>query len=152
MRKLFKGENYLRKYGMYIVYALCSRGWEWGILKPVKISWSNFKSQGLHIIRIKFWNASGSGSPPSLIPALCNIGILLHKQAKYVPLEIYVYSTLFLTQKSSIIFRWSSWTEVSGVRQARTQSTMVFQKRPATSQYCLSNSIKQSFMHYSTYF
>ena len=66
---------------VYEVKCLCSRGLEWGILKPVKISWSNFKSQGLHIIRIKFWNASGSGSPPSLILALCNIGILLHKQA-----------------------------------------------------------------------
>ena len=42
---------------------------------------TKFKSQGLHIKRIKCWNASGSGSPPSLIPALCNIGILLHKQA-----------------------------------------------------------------------
>ena len=42
---------------------------------------TKFKSQGLYIIRIKYWNASGSGSPPSLIPALWNIGILLHKQA-----------------------------------------------------------------------
>jgi hypothetical protein len=39
------------------------------------------KSQGLHIRRIKHWNASGSGSPTSLIPALWNIGILVHKQA-----------------------------------------------------------------------
>ena len=29
------------------------------------------------------WNASGSGSPLFLIPALWNIGILLHKQAKW---------------------------------------------------------------------
>ena len=42
---------------------------------------TKFKSQGLHIIRIKYWNASGSGFPPSLIPTLWNIGILLHKQA-----------------------------------------------------------------------
>ena len=41
-----------------------------------------FKSQGLYIIRIKYWNASGSGSTPSHIPAHWNIGILLHKQAK----------------------------------------------------------------------
>ena len=40
------------------------------------------KSQGLYIIRIKYWNASGSGFTPSLIPAHWNIGILLHKQAK----------------------------------------------------------------------
>ena len=43
---------------------------------------TKFKSQGLYIIRIKYWNASGSGSAPSLIPAHWNIGILLHKQAK----------------------------------------------------------------------
>ena len=42
----------------------------------------SFKSQGLHIIRIKYWNATGSGSPPSLNPSLWNIGILLHKQPK----------------------------------------------------------------------
>ena len=34
------------------------------------------------IIRIKYWNASGSGFPPSLIPTLWNIGILHHRQAK----------------------------------------------------------------------
>ena len=40
------------------------------------------KSQGLHKIRIKYWNASGSGSTPFLIPAHWNISILLYKQAK----------------------------------------------------------------------
>ena len=30
---------------------------------------------------IKYSKAIGSGNPPSLIPALWNIGILLHKQA-----------------------------------------------------------------------
>ena len=53
-----------------------------GILKPVKNIMTKFKSQGLHIIRIKYWNASGSDSPPSLIPAHWNIGILHYKQAK----------------------------------------------------------------------
>ena len=43
---------------------------------------TKFKSQGLHNIRIKYWNASGSGSSPSHIPAHWNIGILLHKHAK----------------------------------------------------------------------
>ena len=43
---------------------------------------TKFKSQCLYIIRIKYWNASGSGSPPSLIPAHWNIGILHSKQAK----------------------------------------------------------------------
>ena len=44
---------------------------------------TKFKSQGLYIIRIKYWNASRSGFPPSLIPASGgNIGILHYKQAK----------------------------------------------------------------------
>ena len=42
---------------------------------------TKFKSQGLYTIKIKYWNASGSGFPPSLIPALQNIGILHHKKA-----------------------------------------------------------------------
>ena len=33
-------------------------------------------------MKIKYWDASGSGFPPSLIPALKNIGILHHKKAK----------------------------------------------------------------------
>ena len=43
---------------------------------------TKFKSQGLYPIRIKHWNASGSDPPPSLIPALWNLGILHYKQAK----------------------------------------------------------------------
>ena len=44
---------------------------------------SKFRSQGLYyIIRIKYWNVSGNGSPPSLIPILWNISILYYKQAK----------------------------------------------------------------------
>ena len=39
------------------------------------------KSQAHHIIKIKYRNACRSGNPPSPIPALWNIGILLHKQA-----------------------------------------------------------------------
>ena len=39
-------------------------------------------SQGLYTIKIKYWNASGSDFPPSLIPALQNIGILHHKKAE----------------------------------------------------------------------
>ena len=52
---------------------------------------TKFKSQGLHIIRIKYWNASGSGSPPSLIPTLWNIGILLHKRAKRTTMHTTVH-------------------------------------------------------------
>ena len=40
---------------------------------------TKFKSQALHIIKIKYWNAGWSGNPPFLILALWNIGILLHK-------------------------------------------------------------------------
>ena len=43
---------------------------------------TKFKSQGLYTIKIKYWNASGSGFPPSLIPALRNISILHYKKAK----------------------------------------------------------------------
>ena len=42
---------------------------------------TKFKSQGLHTIRIKYWNAIGSGST-SFILAHWNIGILHYKQAK----------------------------------------------------------------------
>ena len=43
---------------------------------------TKFRSQGLYIKIIKYWNASGSGPPPSLISTLWNIGILHYKQAK----------------------------------------------------------------------
>ena len=41
-----------------------------------KIIMTKFKSQALYIIRIKYRKASGSGNPPSLIPALWKITIL----------------------------------------------------------------------------
>ena len=48
---------------------------------------TKFKSQGLHIIRIKYLNANGSGSTPFLYSRPLEhrqkyTGILLHKQAK----------------------------------------------------------------------
>ena len=43
---------------------------------------TKFKSQGPYTIKINYWNASGSGFPPSLIPVLRNIGILHYKKAK----------------------------------------------------------------------
>jgi hypothetical protein len=43
---------------------------------------TKFKSQALHIIRNKYWKASGSDNPPSLIPALQKIAILGLKSAK----------------------------------------------------------------------
>ena len=45
---------------------------------------TKFKSQALHIIRIKYWKASGSGNPPSLIPALRKIAIYVLKTEFYV--------------------------------------------------------------------
>ena len=42
---------------------------------------TKFTSQALHVIRIKFFKAGGSGNTPSLISALWDIDILLHKQA-----------------------------------------------------------------------
>ena len=54
---------------------------------------TKFKSQGLFIIRIKYQNASGSGFPPSIIPALRNIGILLHKQATWIK-RVYLVTNL----------------------------------------------------------
>ena len=42
---------------------------------------TKLKSQGLYITLIKYWNASGSGFPTSLIPTFWNIDILYHKQA-----------------------------------------------------------------------
>ena len=44
---------------------------------------TKFKSKALHIIRIKYLKASGSGNTPPLIPVLWNISILLHKQATH---------------------------------------------------------------------
>ena len=64
--------------------------WNW---KPLSLkSWhfeasedvmTKYKSQALHIIRIKCQNADGSGNPPSFIPVLLNIGMFLHKQATW---------------------------------------------------------------------
>ena len=65
---------------------------------------TKFKSQALHIIRIKYWKASGSGNPPSFIPALRKIAILGLKTKFYVLFctrlhQYYLaqYSTTFLT-------------------------------------------------------
>ena len=61
----------------------CFMKWNW---RPLSLKcWhfeasedimTKFKSQGLHIIRIKSWNDSGSGFPPSLFPALQKFAIL----------------------------------------------------------------------------
>ena len=58
---------------------LISKSWHFAASDDIM---TKSKSQGLHIIRIKYWNASRSGSPPSLISAYWNIGISFHKMAK----------------------------------------------------------------------
>ena len=69
---------------------------------------TKFKSQALHVIRIRYWKAGGSGNLPSLIPALWNIGILLHKQAtlgKHFeldcnhPIDTYLQCTYYINSK-----------------------------------------------------
>ena len=49
---------------------------------------TKFESQALQVIRIIYWKDGGIGNPPSLIPALWNIGILLHEQATRTKLFI----------------------------------------------------------------
>ena len=45
---------------------------------------TKFKSQALHIKKIKYWKVCGGGNPPSLIPALWKIAILGLKTKFYV--------------------------------------------------------------------
>ena len=76
---------------------------------------TKFKSQGLYTIRIKFWNASGSGSPPSLIPSLCNIGILLHKQATWIKHFCPECTSLFFNSQVIIITQPTTIWRKTGV-------------------------------------
>ena len=48
---------------------------------PNFLVWSPPWLYASSVKRIKYWKAAGWGKLPSLIPALWNIGILLHKQA-----------------------------------------------------------------------
>ena len=71
---------------------------------------TKFKSQGLYTIKIKYWNASGSSFPPSLIPALQYIGMLHYKKAK---LRKHMNQSLihFFFQRISLmnfVFCWKS--------------------------------------------
>ena len=66
---------------------------------------TKFKWQGLHIIRIKYWNASGSGSTPSFIPTHWNIGILLDKQDKR---RTIMHTTVCL-QVRTLFLQWLPW-------------------------------------------
>ena len=73
---------------------------------------TKFKSQALHIKTIKYWNAGGRGYPPSCIPALWNIGILLHKQAtrtKHFEPECtyWLGGSEKVPKPDYVIFKWS---------------------------------------------
>ena len=71
---------------------------------------TKFKSQGLYIIKIKYWNASRSGSPPSLIPTLWNIGILHYKQAKLPKhLQHSVYLFIFCRSSSTAAYNYGNF-------------------------------------------
>ena len=66
----------------------CFMKWNWRPLslkschfEASKDIMTKFKSQALHIIKINYWNADGSGNPPFFILALLNIVTLFHKQA-----------------------------------------------------------------------
>ena len=86
---------------------------------------TKFKSQALHIIRIKHWKASGSGNPPSLIPALQKIAILGLKTKFYILFCTRLYVNQFayqglsssklhcLSNKSNLQTSWvvSSWPQ-----------------------------------------
>ena len=48
------------------------------------------KSQALHIIRIKYWKASGIGNPPFLIPTLQKMAAYVLKIKFYVLLHTIV--------------------------------------------------------------
>ena len=60
---------------------------------------TKFKWQGLYTIKIKYWNASGIGFPPSFIPAIPNIGILHHKKAN-LPKHLQQSVCIFFVNKT----------------------------------------------------
>ena len=75
---------------------------------------TKFKSQGCYIIKIIYWNASRSGFPPFLIPALRNIGIFHYKKAKLWNIcnRVYIYFIeifdLAIKNKFKIVHRISA--------------------------------------------
>ena len=70
-------------------------------------------------MKIKYWNASGSGFPPSLIPALRNIGILHHKKTK---LPKHLQHSVCLLKFSFFRKFFQSYTFVEGFSVLSTKS------------------------------
>ena len=94
-------------------------------------SLTKFKSQGLYTIKIKYWNASGSGFPPSLIPVLRNIGILHYKKAKLPKhLQHSVCNTWWFSKRLEAASKlrqhfWSVLSSTGPSRNARAQLSFV---------------------------
>ena len=66
------------RYEVKLTASKYKKSWPFEASKDIM---TKIKSIGLHIIRTKCLNASGSGFPSPLIPALWNIDILHYKQA-----------------------------------------------------------------------
>jgi hypothetical protein len=71
---------------------------------------TKFKSQALHIIRIIYLKASGSGNPPSLIPALRKLAILGLK----TKFSILFCTQLYLSKMVAKILLSNLYTIVAG--------------------------------------
>ena len=69
---------------------------------------TKFKSQALHILKIKYWKASGSGNPPFFISALRKIAISGIKTKFYV----FFGTRLYLLQKETSVFSNNNFTQV----------------------------------------
>ena len=85
------------QYLIPMIWRACDLKWKTGIptlrtchFEASEEIMTKHKSQALHITRIKYWKASGSGNSPSINHALWNIGILLHKQSFWS--QVYVGS------------------------------------------------------------
>ena len=65
---------------------------------------TKFESQGFHIIIIKYENASASGSPPSVIPALCNIARHLFYFINRLPRQNISVPSVYISQNLILIF------------------------------------------------
>ena len=73
---------------------------------------TKFKSQAVHIIRIKYWKASGCSNTPCLVPALPKIAILGLKTKFYVlfctrlDIEYFFLLIIQVDQGSLLSSRW----------------------------------------------
>jgi hypothetical protein len=75
---------------------------------------TKFESKNLHIKRIKYWKASGSGKPPSLFPALRKIAILKQNKNFYTFLHttVFNFSYVFKNDDTHLVV-WSGNSNAS---------------------------------------